>query len=201
MQSVAVIDEMEAAVCALQPLRVDLLKRLASPASASSLARDLGVPRQKLNYHLNALQGAGLVHQVEERRKGNCVERVLQAKARSFVVGPSALGELGADPAQIQDRFSWGYLVAVCAKAIRQLGSLRTLADASEQKLATLTLETEVCFESAEARSAFANEMATAFCAVAAKYHKPNATDARSFRVFTCAHPTHPNDIESDDHE
>lgn len=185
-----VIDERAAAAAVLQPLRLSLLKRLANPASASSLARDLGIPRQKLNYHLVALRKAGLVEQVEERRKGNCIERVLQAKARSFVVSPAALGELGAEPAKVQDRFSWGYLVAVCAKAIQDLGALRALADRSNKQLATLTMESEVCFESAEDRSAFANEMATEFARIAAKYHKPAAEGARSFRAFVCAHPT-----------
>jgi len=61
----------------------------------AGLARKLGLPRQRLNYHLRALEDAGLVELVEERRKGNCFERLLRATARSFVISPEALGVLG----------------------------------------------------------------------------------------------------------
>lgn len=187
---VQVIEETEAAAAALSPLRLELLRRLAEPASAASLARAMDVSRQALNYHLKALQSAGLVEAVEERRRGNCVEVLLQARARSFLVGPSALGEVGADPRHMQDRFSWGYLVAVCARAIRELAVLRRGADAEQKELATLTMEAEVCFRSPEERTAFASELATAFAEIASRYHAPDDENARPFRAFLCAHPS-----------
>ena len=58
-----------------------LLAELAAPASASSLAGRVGLTREQANYHLRALERHGLVELVEERRKGNCVEQVLQATA------------------------------------------------------------------------------------------------------------------------
>ncbi len=192
MEAVAVIESTDKAAAALQPLRLSLLERLAQPASASALARDLGMTRQKLYYHLNALLKAGLVERVEERRKGNCIEVIMRAKARAFVVGPSALREVGADPQKVQDRFSWSYLVALCAKAIAQLAILRRGADAEGKQLATLAIESEVRFASAKARSAFANEIATSFAQIASKYHAPDAKEGRTFRVFACAHPQLP---------
>jgi DNA-binding transcriptional ArsR family regulator len=189
MVPVDIIESMQGAAAALQPLRVLLLSKLAQPASATQLARELGTSRQKLNYHLKELLRAGLVEQVEERRKGNCTEVFMQAKARSFVVGPTALGDLGADPANVQDRFSWGYLVAVCTKAIRQLGVLRARAEQHEKRLATLTIEAEVRFATADDRTAFANDLATAVAAVVSRHHSPDAEGGRTFRLFACAHP------------
>ena len=56
---------------ALTPLRRELLERLHEPGSASSLAGQLDLPRQKLAYHLRVLEEAGLVKLVEERpRRG-----------------------------------------------------------------------------------------------------------------------------------
>ena len=39
------------------------------------LAAAIGLPRQKVNYHLRALERHGLVELVQERRKGNVTER------------------------------------------------------------------------------------------------------------------------------
>jgi DNA-binding transcriptional ArsR family regulator len=66
---------------ALAPLRRRLLMRLAVPASASELAPEFGVSRQKLNYHLRRLEEAGLVELVAERRRRGFTERVLRSVA------------------------------------------------------------------------------------------------------------------------
>jgi len=91
MHDVTVIDDPAAAEASLDPIRARLLAELAEPASASTLAPRVGLTRQKANYHLRALERHGLVDLVEERRKGNCTERVLQATAASYVISPSAL--------------------------------------------------------------------------------------------------------------
>jgi DNA-binding transcriptional ArsR family regulator len=70
----------------LAPGRTALLRALQQPRSAASLARELGIQRQKLNYHLRVLERAGLVECVEERRKGNCLERIMRATARAYVL-------------------------------------------------------------------------------------------------------------------
>ena len=52
--------------------RRDLLAHLGEPDSAAGLSRKLGLPRQRINYHLRELEKQGFVELVEERRKGNC---------------------------------------------------------------------------------------------------------------------------------
>ncbi|MEW9533456.1 winged helix-turn-helix domain-containing protein, partial [Microbispora sp. NPDC049125] len=76
MESVAVIVDAAAAEVSLDPVRARLLAELAEPGSATTLAARVGLPRQKVNYHLRALERHGLVELVEERRKGNMTERV-----------------------------------------------------------------------------------------------------------------------------
>jgi DNA-binding transcriptional ArsR family regulator len=56
-----VIDDPAAAVVALDPIRARLLEELARPCSAASLANLVGLARQKVNYHLRALEAHGLV--------------------------------------------------------------------------------------------------------------------------------------------
>ncbi len=76
MHDVTVIDDPAAAEASLDPIRARLLSALAQPGSATTLAAKTGLTRQKVNYHLRALEQHGLVELVEERRKGNCNERV-----------------------------------------------------------------------------------------------------------------------------
>ena len=108
----------------LHPARLMLLGELREPQSASSLARKLDLPRQRLNYHLRALEKAGFVELVEERRKGNCTERVVRATARSYLISPEALGTLGPTVEAAQDRFSSTYLMATAGRAVREIGEL-----------------------------------------------------------------------------
>ena len=56
MLDVDVIDEPAAAAAALDPLRARLLAALAEPGSASTLAGQVGLTRQKVNYHLRTLE-------------------------------------------------------------------------------------------------------------------------------------------------
>jgi DNA-binding transcriptional ArsR family regulator len=154
------------------------------------------LPRQRVNYHLRELERHGLVELVEERRKGNCLERLVRATARYYLISPEALGRLGSDPAAMQDRFSAAYLVGVAARAIRELAVLRLRADRARKRLATLTVEAQVRFASAEDRHAFAEELATAVARLAAKYHNEKAEGGRSYRFFLGAYPAITTDGE-----
>src|SRR5579862_2523514 len=116
LASMQILTEPGAAAALMDATRLRLIQELREPESASGLARKLGEPRQRINYHLRELEKAGLVRLVEERRKGNCVERVVVATARTYLVSSEVLGALGADPRQIKDRLSSAYLVAVCAE-------------------------------------------------------------------------------------
>ncbi|HMB68771.1 MAG TPA: helix-turn-helix domain-containing protein, partial [bacterium] len=93
----------EEAAAVLAPLRLRILRNLEFPASATSLARRLRLPRQKVNYHLRELERRGLVHLVRERKAGNCTERLLQAVSKRFVLSPEVLGGLAAEPATLPE--------------------------------------------------------------------------------------------------
>ena len=77
-----------------------LYQQLAEPDSASGVARRLGLPRQQVNYHLRELEKQGFLEFIEERRKGNCMERLVRATARTYLISPEALGHLGPTPEQ-----------------------------------------------------------------------------------------------------
>jgi DNA-binding transcriptional ArsR family regulator len=186
--AIHLIQSSRTAATLFHPERLRLLELLGEPHSAAGLARRLNLPRQKVNYHLRELENEGLVELVEERRKGNCVERVVRATARAYVVSPAVLGKLAADPSRAADRFSASYLVAVSAKAIRELAVLGAGARKANKRLATLTVQSQVRFSSAAARNAFAEELATTVARLVTKYHEAGG-EGRSFELFAGLYP------------
>src|SRR5215207_7159692 len=126
VHDVTVIDNPAAAEASLDPIRAGLLAELAAPESASTLAARVGLSRQKANYHLRALERHGLVELVEERRKGNCTERVLQATAAAYVISPTALSAVAPDPSREPDQRSARWLLAVAGRMVREVGELIT---------------------------------------------------------------------------
>src|ERR687891_2886712 len=118
MLDVTVIDDPAAAEASLDPVRARLLAELAEPASATMLAARLGLPRQKVNYHLRALERHGLVELVEERRKGNMTERLMRATAASYVISPLALSAVQPDPDRFRDQLSARWLLALGARLV-----------------------------------------------------------------------------------
>lgn len=189
MLDVDVIADPAAATVALDPVRSRLLAELTTPASAAALAARLGIARQKINYHLRALEAHGLVKVADTRQWGGLTERRLVATAMSYVVSPGALGPAAADPARERDRLSAGYLIALAARAVREVGDMLRRARAAKQHLATLSIDTEIRFRSAGERAAFSAELAEAVTGLAARYHDATAPGGRPHRLVVLAHP------------
>jgi DNA-binding transcriptional ArsR family regulator len=187
---VAVIDDPAAAEVSLDPVRARLLAALAEPGSATSLAAVVGLTRQKANYHLRALERHGLVELVEERRKGNCTERVLRATAASYVISPTAMSALAPDPDRAPDQASAHWMVALAGRLVSEVGDLIDRANEAGQPLATFAADSEIRFASAADRAAFATELGDSIAALVAKYHDAGAPGGRTHRLVVALHPT-----------
>jgi DNA-binding transcriptional ArsR family regulator len=191
MLDVEVIDDPAAATVALEPVRSRLLSELAEPASAATLAARLGIARQKINYHLRALESHDLVRVAEKRQWGGLTERLMVATAASYIVSPGAMGPVAvaAKSGRQVDRLSASYLIAVAARAIREVSTLLRRSKALNKRLATLSLDTEVRFRSAADRAAFTNELTKAITTLVARYHDASAPGGRLHRLVVVAHP------------
>lgn len=187
---VAVIDDPAAAEASLDPMRAKLLAALAEPGTATTLAARVGLTRQKANYHLHALERHGLVELVEERRKGNVTERVLQATAASYVISPSALAAVAPDPERAPDQLSARWLLALAARLVREVGDLIAGATAARQRLATFAVDSEIRFANAADRAAFAEELSSAVKGLVAKYHDEHTPGGRRHRLVFALHPS-----------
>ena len=189
MLDIQVIDDPAAATVALDPTRSRLLSELAAPASAAALAARVGLARQKVTYHLNALEAHGFVRLAEERKWGGITERLLVASAASYVVSPSAMGRVAVDPKREVDRLSASYLIALGARMVREVGDLVRRATETGKRLATLSMDTEIRFRSPAERAAFTHELTEAVATLVSKYHDPSTPGGRAHRLVVVAHP------------
>jgi DNA-binding transcriptional ArsR family regulator len=194
MFDVEIIHNSAAASAALDPIRGRLLAELNSPASAATLATRIGIARQKINYHLRALEAHGLVRVAEKRKWGGLTERLLVATASSYIVSPTALGPVATDPGRIADRLSASYLIALAARMVREVGALIARARETNKRLATLSIDTEIRFRTAAERAAFTSDLTNAMTTLVARYHDASSAGGRAHRLIVVAHPL-PNNL------
>lgn len=190
MLDIEVIDVAETATVALDETRSQLLAGLAKPKSATMLAADFGLPRQRVNYHLRELERHGLVELAEERRKGNMTERLFQATARTYVISPTALAAVAPDPSRSPDRLSASWMLAVASQLVRDVGELVKGSSRSRKRLATFTLDVDLRFASTSDRAEFAEELATTVSSLVSKYHHEGAVGGRDHRLVVAIHPS-----------
>lgn len=193
MLAVEVIDDPMAAAVALDPVRSRLLSELSEPASAATLANRLGIPRQKVNYHLRALESHNLVRVAEKRQWGGLTERRMVASAASYLISPGAMGPVAADPDRNFDRLSASYLIALAARVVREVKELLTRSGETDKRVPTLSVDTVIRFRSAADRAEFTQELTHAVTQLAAKYHDQRAPGGRPHRLVAVSYPMPPN--------
>lgn len=181
-----VIEDPARALVLLHPLRRLLLERLVQPASGATLARGLGEPRQRVNYHLRELERAGLVELVEERSHGSVTERVLRRSGQAYAIAPSALGALGCPPPARRERGSVAYQVDLCQ---RTLGELIPRLAAAKEVSGSSGLELELRVAGPERLAACANELAEAVADVFLQFHERDAADGIDVRLYLGLYP------------
>jgi DNA-binding transcriptional ArsR family regulator len=182
--SVGLMEEGQQVRSALSPMRARLLELLREPASATELGQALGLPRQKINYHLRVLESTGLVRLVETRARRGFTERVLQAAAQEFVVDPQLMGS--GSTVRSQDQFAAEHLIDVAADTVRDVSRLRSGAGQSGKRLLTFTIEADVSFADPADVHAFTSELAEAVAAVSARHSSPAG---RRYRVMVGGYP------------
>jgi len=204
-EAVDVIGDDSRVAALLHPLRRRILEALREPDSAAGLARRLLLPRQKINYHVRELARGHFLERAGRRRRRNMIEQRYVARARGYVLSPELLGVLQADRSRVEDVFSASYLLALSAQVQSELGLARSEADARGKRLATLSLVSELRFETAEQRAAFARELQRAVADVVARHSSPyraadgSAGRGRPFRLVAGCYPIPPSAEKRDE--
>lgn len=177
------MDRPEVVRIALTPPRRELLDRLREPASATQLATELGLPRQRVNYHLRTLEQAGLIELVEQRQRRGCVERIMRATSESYVVDPSVMRD---DAARAADAHSAERLVELAADTVRQVARIKGGAESSASRLLTFSIEAEVRFRRPADAHRFTDAVVAAIASAVAEFDTP---EGRPYRILAGGHP------------
>jgi DNA-binding transcriptional ArsR family regulator len=196
------VSDLTRAAALLDPLRLRILEALGEPDSAAGLARRLRLPRQKVNYHVRELARARFLERAGQRRRRNMTERLYRATAQGYSLSPELLGRLGLPREKAENAFSAAALFGLMALGQAELSRASREAAAQNRRLATLSLQSEVRFDSAEQRARFAEELRRAIMEVVARHSSPNimadgsAGAGRPYRVVAGCYPIPPKVAE-----
>lgn len=179
------LDDPDRVLTALSPLRRQLLALLREPASATQLAARLDLPRQRVNYHLRALEAAELIEVAELRQRRGCVERILRVKPGALVVDPAVMRGEG-EPEVPHDQYAAEHLVEVAAATVRDVARMQGEAAESGKKLLTFTIEAEVRFARPSQAQEFTDELTQAIAELAERYE---TKQGRPYRIVVGGHP------------
>jgi DNA-binding transcriptional ArsR family regulator len=191
----SVRDRTRAGALMEHPLRLAILEAAFAPRSATEIAAGLGLPRQRVNYHIGRLRRAGFLVPAGRRRRRGLFEQRYVASAQAYVLDPEVLGPVRARVDLITDRLSAEYLVALSTQIQSDLGQVMAEAIGQGKRVATLSLSTEIRFTSPEQRTRFAHALERAVTRLVGRYAAPAQTEdgkplsGRLFRLVVGCYP------------
>lgn len=186
---VSVVGDAPRAAALLKPLRLRILAEARQPASATTIAAALGLSRQGVNYHVRALARAGFLHRAGRQRKRGLVEQKYIVSAVAFVLAPDVLGPLSPEPLGEANKFSAAYLMTLFGLVQKEVG--RAWKDARGKTVPVLAMDSEIRFDSATQRAAFAEALTRAVTRVIAEHTSPTA--GRRYRLALGCYPIPPS--------
>lgn len=188
MQDVCYIDDVDRAMALLKPQRLEILRRLDQPRTCPELAEAFGESAQKIYYHVKALEQAGLVEKVDEKRVRGTVEGYYQAKARSYWLAPKLVGQIGGKGAA-RDQASLRVLLGLAEDVIEDVGQLGSASEAG-QAVPSLSLSAQIHLPDAKRRAEFLHELQDTFQTLARKYGlDDDSEEAANFRLVLLCYP------------
>ena len=184
MRELVPIRELSTAKVLLNPIRIELVRRLREPRTCGELASELGLTPQRVGNHLKALRDAGLVTVTAQRRVRNLIEATYQAAGKAYWLSPRLLRE---EPTgrELADQLSLHNLL-VTAEIITEDVAL-LLDRTADEEVPSLGLTIEISLASAADREAFAADLLTALRPVVERYSTDDGK--QRFKLQIVAYP------------
>lgn len=185
------VREFQRAATLLDPLRLEILRLAREPASSSELAARLGLPRQRVNYHVRLLARAGFLRRAGRRRRRNMIEQRYVAAAAAFLLSPELLGSIGPDWRRVGDSDSGAYLLALASQMETDLIRAGTAKPAGAEKETALTLKSQFRFLSPAQREQFTAALREAVVQVIARHTSPvsDGSAGKTYRLVLGCYP------------
>ncbi len=176
MQEVLYIEDVDQAAALLKPQRIEMLKLMDQPRTCLELGKIFGETPQKIYYHIKALQNAGLVEQVGERRVRGTVEGSYQARARSYWLASDLVGRIGG-AAIAQDQASLRHLLSLTEEMRGDIGHLAQQVGSVGREIPSLGLSLHVELDDESRRANFMADVQHMAQVLARKYGATNDDD------------------------
>jgi DNA-binding transcriptional ArsR family regulator len=176
MQEVLYIEDVDQAAALLKAQRIEMLKLMDQPRTCLELARIFGETPQKINYHIKALQHAGLVDQVGERRVRGTVEGSYRARARSYWLASDLIGQIGG-AAMAEDQASLRHLLSLTEEMRDDIGHLAQQVSVAGRDVPSLGLSLHVELDDAARRAEFMADVQRMAQILARKYGATSGDD------------------------
>jgi len=189
MRDVMLVDNTDQASAVLNPLRLELLRRVDEPRTCAQLAEALGETPQKIYYHVKVLESAGAIERVAERRVRGISEGYYRATARSYWLSPKLVGRIGG-ARRARDQMSLGFLLSLVEDLQSDVGRL---AESGREETPALGFTAQVRLAKSADRTAFLSDLQNAIQSIAKKHgaagspSPPSAPDA--FRLVVACYP------------
>ncbi|KZE48357.1 ArsR family transcriptional regulator [Brevibacillus parabrevis] len=180
------VETPEQAMALLNPLRAEILSRLAEPASAAEVARGINEIPQRVNYHLKALEKVGLVRRVGSRQVRNLVEVLYLAIARTYVLS-EGLNWANDTVQQMKDQGALSHLIQTAERIKRDALALLERSD-REKEIPSATLDTSIRLASEEQRAAFVEEYVQLVNQLVKKYQTRTSAQ-ETYKVILAVYP------------
>jgi hypothetical protein len=122
-------------------------------------------------------------------------------------LGPEVLGPLAADWRQIEDTMSAQFLIAVSSLVQRELTRAGREAAQQGKRLPSLSMVSELRFESAEQRESFSRALGEGLVKIIAEHSSPatgsdgSPGPGRPYRLVMGCYPIPPASPKENDHE
>lgn len=155
--TVTMLHDPDRVVESLSAFRRRILAALDEPASATGLARRLGSTRQKINYHLRALEEAGLVEVDELRPRRGLTERIMRRTSDVVLVDPTAFDTSGLTRSDV---VGLSAVVSTATDLIGQAASIAAQSGERGERVAAASLDTRVRLASPSALKSMLDEIA-----------------------------------------
>lgn len=189
----------------LHPLRQRILSEAREASTAAEIARRVGLPPQKVNYHVRTLVEAGFLRPAGEGRKRNLIEKRYRASARSYVLLPGILGEMSPGASGDADRFGAAHLIRLGALLQEELAVWLQPGVVRRKGPSTLSLDVEIRFDSQEQRAEFADELRKAVAGVVGVHsaptldHEGRRRPGQPYRLVVACYPVPDRDLDDEE--
>ena len=180
------VDDPQTLQALSHPTRVAILDALREPASAATVARMIGQPRQRVNYHLKELEHARLVERVGEERTGNFVSSLYRSVARSFVVSPKVAWSGSRRIEALRRQHALETLVDLGERLQRDAAELLDRAAFDGEEIASASVTADVRFACEADRKSFMDDYLRALRGLLETY---GAKDGEPYRAQVAVYP------------